>query len=238
MEIRKLEWDSLFFGFFIGDVFIENNHPSNSVVFNSEFYTFIQVRSKSNFNIFSDTHSVSYSEIKIVFSKKIDQVSEIEDDVKDFDDFPIEEKTLYELAYESGKYSRYKQDENISDFKFKEFYRLWISNSINKSFADKIFYISENENILGFVTLKIKDGEGFIGLIAVSSNFQGKGLGKKLLLKAENYCFLNNVNTLHIPTQFENIPACNFYRKLGYEISEKINVKHFWINNNKLSCIK
>jgi hypothetical protein len=32
-------------------------------------------------------------------------------------------------------------------------------NSINRSFADKIFYIKENDKILGFVTFKIKQEE-------------------------------------------------------------------------------
>ena len=61
-------------------------------------------------------------------------------------------------------------------------------------------------------------------------NSQGKGFGKNLLKKVENFCLENNVKTLHIPTQLENITACNFYTKLGYEISEKIIIKHFWKN--------
>ena len=89
-----------------------------------------------------------------------------------------------------------------------------------------------NENILAFVTFKIKDNLAQIGLIAVSPNSQGKGLGKNILLKVENYCFQNNIKTLLIPTQLENVIACNFYSKMGYKISEKIVVKHFWKNSN------
>ena len=141
--------------------------------------------------------------------------------------------SLFELAYESGKYSRYKQDVNILEDRFKKLYQFWIKNSFNKTFADKIFYFKENENIVGFVTLKINNDIAKIGLIAVSPNYQGKGIGKKLIAKTENFCFENNVKTLQIPTQMENLEACNFYKKMGYEISEKINIKHFWEKNYK-----
>ena len=43
MEIKKLEWDSQFFGFPVGDVFIENE-SSFSGILNSNIFTFFQVR--------------------------------------------------------------------------------------------------------------------------------------------------------------------------------------------------
>lgn len=232
MGITKLDWDSKFFGFPVGDLFIEKDF-SNTRVINSNDFTFFQVRSKFSLDITSDTHSLSYLETKIIFSKVLNELNNLEDSIIDFDDFPITENSLYELAYESGKYSRYKQDSNILEDKFKNLYQIWITNSFNKSFADKIFYFKEKENVLGFVTLKIMNDTAQIGLIAVSPNYQGKGIGKKLLSKTENYCFENNVKTLQIPTQMENIVACNFYRKMGYEISEKIIIKHFWDKNYK-----
>lgn len=230
MEIKKLEWDSQFFGFPVGDVFLEEDF-SESKVFNSDYFSFIQFRSRNWFEIISDTHSLSYTETKIIFNKILKESNSLEEGIIDFDDSPLTDNSLYDLAYESGKFSRYKLDKKISEDRFKKLYQIWIENSINKSFASKIFYIKEKENILGFVTVKIKDNEAQIGLIAVAPNAQGKGLGKKLLLKTENYCFENNVKTLQIPTQLENVSACKFYEKMGYQILEKIIIKHYWKNN-------
>ncbi|WNM20347.1 GNAT family N-acetyltransferase [Flavobacterium capsici] len=230
MEIKKLEWDSNFFGFPVGDLLVECE-TSDSKVFNSDFFTFFQVRSKYPLNIISETHSLSHWEIKTIFSKNLDKSSEIKIDIIDFDDSKINEKLLYELAYESGKFSRYKLDKNIPNNKFKKLYQLWIKNSVNKSFADKIFYYKENDDIAGFVTVKIKDTFAQIGLIAIEPNLQGKGIGKNLLLKVENYCLENNVKRLLIPTQSENEQACKFYTKMGYIISEEIIIKNYWKNN-------
>ncbi|MCX6171835.1 MAG: GNAT family N-acetyltransferase [Flavobacterium sp.] len=232
MGITKLDWDSKFFGFPVGDLYIEKD-SSNTSVINSNDFTFFQVRCEFSVDILSETHSLSYFETKIIFNKILNKLNNLENLIIDFDDFPIAENSLFELAYESGKYSRYKQDVNILEDRFKKLYQFWIKNSFNKTFADKIFYFKENENIIGFVTLKINNDTAKIGLIAVSPNYQGKGIGKKLIAKTENYCFENNVKTLQIPTQMENLTACNFYKKMGYEISEKINIKHFWKKNYK-----
>lgn len=109
MKVKKLEWDTNFFGFPVGDVSIEDESP-NSRVLNSEDFIFFQVRSYYPVDIISETHSLSYSEVKTVFSKQLLKKSEINDNIKDFDTTQIEESMFLDLAYESGKYGRYSQD--------------------------------------------------------------------------------------------------------------------------------
>lgn len=230
MSIKKLSWDSKFFGFTVGDLFIEENFSETRVI-NSDEFTFFQVRSNLPLDTTSFTHTLSYLESKIIFSKVLNEWNNLEENSIDLDDFPITEDSFYELAYESGSYSRYKLDVYFSEDKFKKLYQLWITNSFNKSFADKLFYIKENEIVIGFVTLTINNHIAQIGLIAVLPNYQGKGIGKKLISKTENYCLERNIKTLQIPTQVVNTAACNFYRKIGYKISEKIIIKHFWDKN-------
>ena len=43
-----------------------------------------------------------------------------------------------------------------------------------------------------------------------------------------NSLIKKGVSELHIPTQKENINACNFYRKLDFKISRIEVIKHFW----------
>lgn len=232
MVIKKLDWDSDFFGFPVGDLFIEND-VSDAEVINSNEFTFFQIRSNVPFDINSETHVSSYTGTKVVFNKVLSELHFLTESMIDFDDFPVAENALYELAYESGKHSRYKLDTNIPEDKFKALYQLWINNSINRSFADKIFYIKENEAIVAFVTIKINNDTAHVGLIAVSPNHQGKGIGKRLLSETENYCFNRNCKSIQIPTQIENRAACSFYKKMGYEITEEISIKHFWNKNYK-----
>lgn len=226
METKKLEWDSAFFGFPVGDIFLESS--TKKQLLNNNLYQFIQVRSLHPTDIVSDTHLITHQETKVIFSKTLDNITQEVKDITDFDLLPISEECLHPLALESGKYSRYALDPSITKNKFHELYYLWIKNSINKSFADKIFYFEENNEILGFVTFKIKQKIAQIGLIAVAPQAQGKGLGKKLLQQTERYCATHHVLKILIPTQLENTNACSFYKKMNYTITEHTIIKHLW----------
>lgn len=228
MEIKKLEWDSQFFGFSVGNIFIreQKNEP---IILNSDDYTLIQLKSIHPIEVISNTHHFSYEETRIIFSKDLVNIPKPDYPIINFDENPIAESLFYDLALESGKHSRYRLDENFSDQQFIDLYKLWIKNSINKTFADKIFYIKENENVKGFITLKIKnESKAEVGLIAVSPNVRRKGLGTILLQNIEYFCNQNHIKKLYIKTHLENINASIFYSKMNYEKSGKIILKNYW----------
>ena len=148
--------------------------------------------------------------------------------VKDYDFNQLGNKLFYPLAFESGKHSRFKLDAQFKEIKFRELYIKWVDNSINKEFADKVFYINQQHKVVGFVTVKKYEKYAKIGLIAIDPNSQGKGYGSILIEQVEKYCIENKLIELQIPTQKENLLACKFYTKLGYSIIKEINIKHFW----------
>lgn len=231
MNSRRLDWDSDFFGFEIAEV---NEDENDSIYIDSEKYDLIVVKQNQEKVVNIEGFIKTFQETKIIFSKKLDLkiTNFIEQSIIDFDEVPTTNDSLYPLAFESGKYSRFRLDLNFNQEKFELLYSKWIDNSINKEFADKIFYIKESNETIGFVTVKNSENFSTIGLIAVSENYQGKGIGRKLLLNVEKYCVSQNIFELRIPTQKENSPACNFYSKMGYVINEEIIIKQYW-NNNK-----
>ncbi|MBP6456665.1 MAG: GNAT family N-acetyltransferase, partial [Chitinophagaceae bacterium] len=104
----------------------------------------------------------------------------------------------------------------------------WIDNSISNIFADDLLvYLDQNE-IIGFITYKTQNNTATIGLVAVSQNCQGKGIGSQLLKAVEHKLNNNSIKTLLIPTQQINEIACNFYKKQGYRIEETLFIKHYW----------
>lgn len=74
------------------------------------------------------------------------------------------------------------------------------------------FVAKEADRIVGFVTLKVNNNNGNIGLIAIGKNAQGKGLGTQLINVCENYLNKCSVETLTVPTQLDNLQACKFYK--------------------------
>ena len=227
MIYKRLDWDSDFFNLEITEV--DYSKIRESIFLNLEKYDLIYL-----YNCFSENFCIpnfeqKFQETKVIFSKTIYtknmQVNKI---VKDYDFNQLGNKLFYPLAFESGKHSRFKLDAQFKEIKFRELYIKWVDNSLNKEFADKVFYINQQHKVVGFVTVKKYEKYAKIGLIAIDPNSQGKGYGSILIEQVEKYCIENKLIELQIPTQKENLLACKFYTKLGYSIIKEINIKHFW----------
>lgn len=223
MKIKYLDWDSCFFNKKIGLLDLSNDYHFSEI--QNDFDLIYVVSDK---DIAITDYKESYSENKIVFSKKIVQKNESTDETifSELEDSP--RKDIYELAFESGKFSRFKLDANFSQTEFENLYKKWVDNSFTKEFADAVLVYKEQNKVLGFVSYKVWDIHATIGLIGVCSSHQGRGIGRKLLASVENELVNRGVKELRIPTQLQNEGACAFYTKMGYEIIEKKCIKHFW----------
>jgi dTDP-4-amino-4,6-dideoxy-D-galactose acyltransferase len=225
MRIKPLDWDSNFFNKKIG--LLDLSYDSNFSEIQNDF-DLIYVVSDQYIAIEIPDYKQTYSENKIVFSKKIVQKNESTDVTifSELEDSP--RKDLYELAFESGKFSRFRLDPNFHQTEFEKLYKKWVDNSFNKDYADAVMVYKEQNKVMGFVTYKVWDTYATIGLIAVCSKHQGRGIGRKLIQYVEMELANQSVDELRIPTQLQNEMACLFYTKMGYEIIENKILKHYW----------
>lgn len=221
--IKELFWDSDFFNLKIGEL----ETDSETITENNSF-ELLYIKNKSGFKPEIQGFENNFSEVKVVFGKHLNNVTNEEGSIKSFNETDFSIDDLYELAYESGKYSRFLLDTNFGTDNFKKLYKIWVDNSLNKKFADAVLVFLKDTEIAGFVTYKSQVDFAQIGLIAVSPKFQGQGIGKKLLQFVENLLIERNIFELKIPTQLENEAACNFYKKLGYQIIETTHIMHYW----------
>lgn len=229
-NLTKLKWDSNFFSKNIAELHITNGDELENQEFQSNHYDLIVTKQHQDLHIETQGFEETFKETKVIFSKYLNEIAyEISHEIFDTDCFPKEDKYFFQLAYESGKYSRFLLDPSFGETKFKELYNLWVLNSLNKTFAAKTFFtMDENLGATGFVTVQKSGKTAKIGLIATHPLLQGKGIGTCLLQRAENYCIENGIVTMDIPTQEQNVGACNFYQKMGYAVQERIILKHFW----------
>lgn len=226
--INQLDWDSNFFELQIAECFIDNQ----SVINVEKTYDLIYVFCNSDKDINLPGYSESYKENKIVYIKDLVKNQLDSENILSFSSTNFSREQLYELSFESGKYSRFKKDKKFSIQHFENLYKRWIDNSLDFGFSDDILVYVEEKKIIGFISYKIKKNEATIGLVAVLPNHQGKGIGKKLLQVVENELIKNDIKILNIPTQKENFEACSFYEKQGYKVKQSIIIKHFWRNDS------
>ncbi|KIX20500.1 hypothetical protein SY27_11320 [Flavobacterium sp. 316] len=224
--IKRLEWDSNFFEMEIGELFYKQQLNIEDVI----KYHLLYVKGNEDFEAIIPNFTNSFSEIKVVFAKKLKTKGYMFNNIFSCDELTYNIKDLYKLAFESGKNSRFNLDKKFSRKKFEELYTKWIDNSINKKFADDVFIYQENKVSLGFVTFKVYANFATIGLIAVDPSSQGKGIGSKLIDAVEEKVIDLGINILQIPTQLENKSACSFYKKKEYSIEKITFIKHFWKN--------
>ncbi len=230
MELKMLDWDSAFFEKKIFSVQLNNYDNIDEVEFqlqneNADLaYIFIPVNSeienkvaeKSNLVLFD--HKLTY---KMILSEKVFQtVENVEETDADPDD------DFISLAISSGVHSRFALDPSLNH-KFEELYGLWLRNSLNKKLADKVFVTKSNDFITSFITCKIKNEIGNIGLIATHADYRGKSLGRNLINHVHHWYLQNNINVSEVVTQQSNAIACAFYGNYGFEISQEDLVYHW-----------
>lgn len=220
--ITELPWDSEFFNLKIG----EWNADDDGIPL-VDLYDLLYVKSMHDKHHILEGFEHRFSETKVFFSKKPDESANLQSNVRPAilnDDLEV----LYNLAYESGKYSRFRLDSGFSNDKFRQLYRAWVDNSLNRKIAADVLVYEASGKIAGMVTYKITGSNAAIGLIAVDPDVQGRGTGKKILSHLEKILADSGIAELRIPTQLENKTACAFYHRQGYSIIETSYIKHYW----------
>lgn len=232
--IHYLEWDSAFFDKKIGR--LELRHTDENLI---EMLVEAKQQDYDLLYVFTSEECLinendcfpfkgTLVDRKVVYTIDISDEVALSQQVKEYLSAELTPELL-NLAYESGKFSRFRLDKNFHESDFQRLYARWIEKSVAHEMADKVFVIQESNKIVGMVTLKISGNTAEIGLIAVDSKMQGKGYGKLLVERCISEAALSNCKTLTVPTQFENKPACKFYDRCGFQVKSITNIYHFWL---------
>jgi ribosomal protein S18 acetylase RimI-like enzyme len=76
--------------------------------------------------------------------------------------------------------------------------------------------VEDSAGFAGCVYLEIRQGRGYLGLLAVDPPRQGRGLGCKLVAAAEDYFRLAGCCAIDLRVISQRTPLPPFYRRLGY----------------------
>ena len=99
----------------------------------------------------------------------------------------------------------------FSDFWSRESVREGLESSL-----DTWLVLKEKEGVLGYCVFRIIAGEGELLRIAVSPEFQGRGLSKKLMDQMVEYSRKKKAETMFLEVRESNEKARNLYRSYGF----------------------
>jgi ribosomal protein S18 acetylase RimI-like enzyme len=96
-------------------------------------------------------------------------------------------------------------------------------------FSEKIYqnadqyWVYNDENKVGFMAVYFNHPTkefGYITTISISKEFQGIGIGKRLLEEAKSHASENGFKKIRLQVHSNNITAQNLYTKFGFEMIE------------------
>jgi len=77
----------------------------------------------------------------------------------------------------------------------------------------------ESGSLAGCNYVELRDDSGYFGLLSIDPNYQGRGLGRKLVEQAEEFCRREGRSVMRIRVLNHRTELPPFYEKLGYHIA-------------------
>lgn len=103
------------------------------------------------------------------------------------------------------------------NFSFSEKYLNWLKSQLKNKHAYQVI-LEEDDQFVGYLASAetLWNDKLTIVEVFVSPNFQGRGIGKKLLSFAVEFAKKNGLQGLVVQTEHENTPAQKLYEKFGF----------------------
>jgi len=136
---------------------------------------------------------------------------------------------LRKIARKSFTQSRFYSDPCFPQDKCEELYDVWIKNSC-EGYADQVLVAEVEGFPQGFITCHVRQNrlEGDIGLVGVSEQRRGQGVGKSLIEYAREWFCDQGVNRIFVVTQGANVLAHKLYDRNGFSIHSIKLWYHKW----------
>ncbi|MFN8308774.1 MAG: GNAT family N-acetyltransferase [Chitinophagales bacterium] len=131
----------------------------------------------------------------------------------------------------SGLYkdSRYYFDGNFEESKLNDFYEGWVEKAVLGTFDHLCYTIFDKGEPVGFCTIRNSLGHtAIIGLVGFAPEYQGMGLGKKLLQFVIGECHKAGQQKIFVVTQGRNYGAQRLYQSTGFRTFSTELWYHKW----------
>jgi hypothetical protein len=197
----------------------------------------------NNIKLLNELEDLNFriKDTQLTVTHSFSNTEKIIEDFSQINDVSIEEamendtNIIANLAYEAFKgYGHYSVDEKLDKEKSNYIYKDWAQRSCtDKSVADYMFIAKINNQIAGFLTLKINNERGKVygiqHLGAVDKNFRNYNVFRNLILK----CLIAGIEYKHNWHESyllsTNYAVLRSYLKMGFKITDSNHTMHCWL---------
>ncbi len=231
MTVRKLPWDSDFFGYRIGQAEVQDAAGAQAALRTAKdmdlqcLYLFSEkpLEPAPGF----------LAEIRHCYAKAVppghtscQNPPEIHLGLVEDRDLPI----IKRIAQGFVLHSRFNRDKKFAD-KCPRYYEIYVQKEFeNRLSKDHCFWVvRQQDRAIGFVTWSRESDCGRIVLIAVDQDAQRMGVATALLHMAEDWSIQEGARSLTVRTQQGNAASCRLYEKFGFELAKRQWIYHCWM---------
>jgi dTDP-4-amino-4,6-dideoxy-D-galactose acyltransferase len=129
---------------------------------------------------------------------------------------PADLPALQRIARTSHHDSRFYYDPNFPPALCDSLYMTWVERSC-RGYANSVFVAEQKGCAAGYITCHLPaHTHGQIGLLGVSAEARGTGLGKRLVGRALRWFTAQGAEQITVVTQGRNVSAQRFYQTCGF----------------------
>jgi dTDP-4-amino-4,6-dideoxy-D-galactose acyltransferase len=238
--LKKLDWDSEFFGVSIARVIPATLTDSDLLQIHAEceksryacLYALVDGEVSATVHAL-EKDAFQLMDIRMTLTRK----SSDEPRVRSTGDVVIRPsserdiESLRAIARVSHVDSRYYADSNFPRSRCDDLYALWIEKSC-RDYADVVLVAEWNGKSVGYITCDAnEDHVGQIGLFAVNASAQGRGIGRRLIQESLAWFQSQGCDRVDVVTQGCNVRAQQAYQKAGFVTSRVQLWFHKWFQS-------
>lgn len=140
---------------------------------------------------------------------------------------PDEIPALGRIAEQLSAQSRFAFDPGFGFERARRLYVEWIRVSCEGR-ADAVLVARRAGEPVGFVTCRCAGERARLELVAVDAAHASRGIGTSLVVAADAWLASSGVRLLRVATQGRNVAAVNFYARRGFGVADVGLTFHRW----------
>lgn len=126
--------------------------------------------------------------------------------------------------------SRFFMDQVVPRDKAAELFSLWLRRSIDRSIADVVFVAEVNGKAVSYISAKVADGIGTIGVVGVGADARGRGVGLAMVQRTLEWFAAAGTREVSVVTQARNVMAQRVYQRCGFLTASTNFWFHRWLS--------
>jgi GNAT superfamily N-acetyltransferase len=136
------------------------------------------------------------------------------------------------LARTAHEDTRFFKDANFNRTRAEDLYALWIARDFREHKVFVAVSPDDSKRLAGYASASTTDGHvGRIGLVAVSPEARGVGLGQLLVECASAWCRSRGATSVKVATQGTNVSALRLYETGGFKVVDVKVWFHRWFKH-------